>query len=65
MELLEPASLLRYSNPVTLPNRHIMIFEPTERILLPTKDLLSFIFDNPPYDQDAPVGPYLVSPVQY
>lgn len=33
-----------------------MIFEPTERSLLPTKDLLSFIFDDPPYDQDQPVS---------
>lgn len=33
-----------------------MIFEPTERTLLPTKDLLSYIFDDPPYDQDKPVG---------
>lgn len=40
-----------------------MIFEPAERILLPNKDLLSFIFDDPPYDQDAPVGLYPVSPV--
>ncbi|KAJ5807954.1 AMP-dependent synthetase/ligase [Penicillium riverlandense] len=32
-----------------------MIFEPAERILLPNKDLLSFIFDDPPYDQDAPI----------
>jgi hypothetical protein len=32
-----------------------MIFEPAERTLLPTKDLLSFIFDDPPYDQDKPV----------
>ena len=32
-----------------------MIFEPAERILLPTKDLLSFIFDSPPYNQDEPV----------
>lgn len=42
-----------------------MIFEPAERILLPTKDLLSFIFDNPPYNQDEPVWcrqyiPYLI-----
>lgn len=33
-----------------------MIFEPAERTLLPTKDLLSYIFDDPPYDQDKPVG---------
>lgn len=33
-----------------------MIFEPAERILLPTKDLLSYIFDDPPYDQDQPVS---------
>ncbi|KAJ5086196.1 hypothetical protein N7532_010967 [Penicillium argentinense] len=32
-----------------------MIFEPAERVLLPTKDLLSFIFDDPPYDQDTPI----------
>ncbi|KAJ5934087.1 hypothetical protein N7466_003634 [Penicillium verhagenii] len=32
-----------------------MIFEPAERVLLPTKDLLSFIFDDPPYDQDLPI----------
>lgn len=32
-----------------------MIFEPTERTLLPTKDLLSYIFDDPPYDQHKPV----------
>ncbi|KAJ5106107.1 hypothetical protein N7456_002782 [Penicillium angulare] len=32
-----------------------MIFEPAERVLLPTKDLLSFIFDDPPYDQDKPI----------
>jgi hypothetical protein len=34
-----------------------MIFEPAERVLLPTKDLLSFIFDAPPYDQEKPVRP--------
>jgi hypothetical protein len=33
-----------------------MIFEPAERVLLPTKDLLSYIFDDPPYDQDQPVS---------
>ncbi|CAI7629089.1 hypothetical protein N7533_008242 [Penicillium manginii] len=32
-----------------------MIFEPAERVLLPTKDLLSFIFDAPPYDQEKPI----------
>ncbi|KAJ5342787.1 AMP-dependent synthetase/ligase [Penicillium brevicompactum] len=32
-----------------------MIFEPAERTLLPTKDLLSYIFDNPSYDQDQPI----------
>ncbi|KAJ5229008.1 hypothetical protein N7489_009716 [Penicillium chrysogenum] len=32
-----------------------MIFEPAERVLLPTKDLLSYIFDDPPYDQDQPI----------
>ncbi|KAJ5224167.1 AMP-dependent synthetase/ligase [Penicillium citrinum] len=32
-----------------------MIFEPAERVLLPTKDLLSYIFDDPPYDQDKPI----------
>ncbi|RMJ23667.1 AMP-binding enzyme [Aspergillus sp. HF37] len=32
-----------------------MIFEPAERIQLPSKDLLSFIFDDPPYDQDEPI----------
>ncbi|KAJ5238384.1 AMP-dependent synthetase/ligase [Penicillium chermesinum] len=32
-----------------------MIFEPAERVELPTKDLLSYIFDAPPYDQDKPV----------
>ncbi|KAJ5219454.1 uncharacterized protein N7498_001553 [Penicillium cinerascens] len=32
-----------------------MIFEPAERILLPNKDLLSYIFDDPPYDQDQPI----------
>ncbi|KAJ6119159.1 AMP-dependent synthetase/ligase [Penicillium sp. IBT 18751x] len=32
-----------------------MIFEPTERILLPTKDVLSYIFDDPPYDQDQQI----------
>ncbi|KAF3401574.1 putative acyl-coenzyme A synthetase [Penicillium rolfsii] len=32
-----------------------MIFEPAERTLLPTKDLLSYIFDDPPYDQDKPI----------
>ncbi|OQD82477.1 hypothetical protein PENANT_c021G01544 [Penicillium antarcticum] len=32
-----------------------MIFEPAERTLLPTKDLLSYIFDEPPYDQDQPI----------
>lgn len=32
-----------------------MIFQPAERVQLPTKDLLSFIFDDPPYDQDEPV----------
>lgn len=33
-----------------------MIFEPAERVVLPTRDLLSFIFDDPPYDQDQPVS---------
>lgn len=33
-----------------------MIFESPERVDLPTKDLLSFIFDDPQYDQDKPVG---------
>lgn len=33
-----------------------MIFEPAERVLLPTKDLLSYIFDEPSYDQDQPVS---------
>ncbi|KAJ5121722.1 hypothetical protein N7476_005192 [Penicillium atrosanguineum] len=32
-----------------------MIFEPAERILLPTKDILSYIFDDPPYDQNQPI----------
>lgn len=32
-----------------------MIFEPAERTLLPTNDLLSYIFHDPPYDQDKPV----------
>lgn len=33
-----------------------MIFEPAERIPLPTKDLLlSFIFDGLQYDRDEPV----------
>ncbi|CAI7594395.1 unnamed protein product [Penicillium glandicola] len=32
-----------------------MIFEPAGRIMLPTKDLLSYIFDEPPYDQDQPI----------
>ncbi|KAJ5355535.1 uncharacterized protein N7496_012747 [Penicillium cataractarum] len=32
-----------------------MIFEPAERTLLPTKDLLSYIFDDPPYDLDKPI----------
>ncbi|CEJ61952.1 hypothetical protein PMG11_10468 [Penicillium brasilianum] len=32
-----------------------MIFEPAERTLLPTKDLLSYIFDDPLYDQDKPI----------
>ncbi|KAJ5787876.1 AMP-dependent synthetase/ligase [Penicillium paradoxum] len=32
-----------------------MIFEPAERIVLPTKDLVSYIFDDPPYDQDQPI----------
>ncbi|KAJ5526555.1 hypothetical protein N7513_010714 [Penicillium frequentans] len=32
-----------------------MIFEPAERVLLPTKDLLSYIFDDPPYDQNKPI----------
>lgn len=36
-----------------------MIFEPAERFLLPTKDLLSYIFDDPPYDQDQPVSDWL------
>jgi hypothetical protein len=33
-----------------------MIFEPAVRTLLPTKDLLSYIFDEPEYDQDQPVS---------
>lgn len=32
-----------------------MIFEPAQRVSLPTKDLLSYTFDNPRYDQDEPV----------
>ncbi|KAJ5365523.1 hypothetical protein N7517_008409 [Penicillium concentricum] len=32
-----------------------MIFEPAERILLPTNDLLSYTFDEPTYDQDQPL----------
>ncbi|KAJ5179077.1 AMP-dependent synthetase/ligase [Penicillium capsulatum] len=32
-----------------------MIFEPAERVVLPTKDLLSYIFDDPPYDQNEPI----------
>ncbi|KAJ5170979.1 AMP-dependent synthetase/ligase [Penicillium coprophilum] len=32
-----------------------MIFEPAERILLPTKDLLSYVFDEPGYDQNQPI----------
>ncbi|BCR90211.1 uncharacterized protein ACHE_60097A [Aspergillus chevalieri] len=32
-----------------------MIFEPAERLHIPTKDLLSYIFDNPEYDQDEPI----------
>lgn len=39
-----------------------MIFEPAERALLPTKDLLSYIFDDPPYDQDKPVRTALPAP---
>lgn len=39
-----------------------MIFEPAERIPLPTKDLLSFIFDEPQYNQDEPVSlPFVYS----
>ncbi|EEP79425.1 hypothetical protein UREG_04271 [Uncinocarpus reesii 1704] len=30
-------------------------FRPDEYLPLPTKDLLSWIFDNPPYDQDKPI----------
>lgn len=33
-----------------------MIFEPELRIPVPTKDVLSFIFDEPRYDQDQPVS---------
>ena len=33
-----------------------MIFEPERRIPLPTKDLLSYVFDDPTYDQDEPVS---------
>ncbi|KAJ5964986.1 uncharacterized protein N7479_004862 [Penicillium vulpinum] len=32
-----------------------MIFEPAERLLLPTTDILSYIFDKPSYDQDQPI----------
>ncbi|KAJ5542743.1 hypothetical protein N7535_005167 [Penicillium sp. DV-2018c] len=32
-----------------------MIFEPAVRTQLPTKDLLSHIFDEPQYDQDQPI----------
>ncbi|KAJ5143403.1 uncharacterized protein N7515_002190 [Penicillium bovifimosum] len=32
-----------------------MIFEPAVRTQLPTKDLLSWIFDEPDYDQDQPI----------
>lgn len=41
-------------------NSFKMIFEPAERRLLPTKDLLSYIFDDPPYDQDQPVSTVLI-----
>lgn len=41
-----------------------MIFEPAERVLLPTKDLLSYIFDDTPYDQDKPVSSRLLYPTQ-
>lgn len=33
-----------------------MIFEPDLRVPVPTQDLLSFIFDDPQYDQDDPVS---------
>lgn len=33
-----------------------MIFEPDLRVRVSTQDLLSFIFDDPQYDQDDPVS---------
>ena len=33
-----------------------MIFEAERQLPLPTTDLLSWIFDNPTYDQDKPVS---------
>ncbi|KAE8378625.1 hypothetical protein BDV26DRAFT_292023 [Aspergillus bertholletiae] len=32
-----------------------MIFEPSSRVPLPTTDVLSYIFSDPPYDHDRPV----------
>lgn len=32
------------------------MFKPTKQIDLPTKDILSYIFDKPAYDQDKPVS---------
>lgn len=31
------------------------MFEAARKVELPTKDLLSYIFDDPDYDQDRPV----------
>lgn len=32
-----------------------MIFEPASRVPLPTTDVISYIFSDPPYDHDQPV----------
>lgn len=58
------ASFISHCFPGLLQQEHIqntdtyveMIFEPAQRLPLPGKDLLSYIFDDPPYDQDEPVG---------
>lgn len=59
MHCSPPPSRLQHSSrhfsALPYSKRTNMIFEPAERLPLPTKDLLSYMFDNPPYDQDEPV----------
>lgn len=38
-----------------MPSAEMEFFRPDEYLPLPTKDILSWIFDSPSYDQDKPV----------